>query len=131
VRVLALVVAAGAAAASLAGCGGGGSGGSGSPGPVQHPKSLVGDVGHNDAFTISFKDENGAAISNLAAGTYQVTIKDESSIHDFHLKGSGVDKATSVSGIGATSFTVTFAPGKYSFLCDPHASQMHGSFTVS
>jgi len=131
VRVLAVVVAASAAAVSVAACGGSGSGDSGSPGPVQHPKSLVGDVGHNDAFTISFKDENGDAIKNLAAGTYQLTIKDESSIHDFHLTGGGVDKATSVSGKGTTSFTVTFAPGKYSFLCDPHASTMHGSFTVS
>jgi plastocyanin len=98
---------------------------------VQHPTSLVGVVGHNDAFSISLTDQAGAAISHLAAGTYTLTVKDESGIHDFHLSGAGVDRTTSVGGTGTSTFTVTFKPGKYSFVCDPHAATMHGEFTVS
>ena len=102
-----------------------------SPGPVQRPASLVGVVGHNDAFTISLTDPQGQAIRNLAAGTYSMTIKDESSLHNFHLTGTGVDKTTSIGETGTSSFRVTFRPGTYTFVCDPHSSQMHGSFRVS
>lgn len=101
------------------------------PGPVQHPTSLVGEVGHNDAFSISLTDQAGQRIRNLAAGTYSLTLKDESTIHDFHLTGGGLDKATSVGSTSTSTFSVTFKPGSYTFVCDPHAAQMHGSFIVS
>jgi hypothetical protein len=100
-------------------------------GPVQHPASLVGIVGHNDAFAISLTDPDGQAISHLAAGTYSLAVKDESGIHNFHLTGDGVDKASAVGSKGTSSFTVTFKPGTYTFVCDPHASSMHGQFTVT
>jgi Copper binding proteins, plastocyanin/azurin family len=122
-----------AAAAIVTACGGGGSAtnAGASPGPVQHPSSLAGVVGHNDAFTIQLTDGHGQAIRNLAAGTYTMALDDESSIHNFHVTGAGVDDLTSVGGTGARTFTVTFKPGSYSFFCDPHKSQMHGSFVVS
>jgi hypothetical protein len=101
------------------------------PAALQHPKSLVGLVGHNDAFSISLSDEAGNAITNLAAGTYSITIKDESTIHDFHLRGAGLDKVTGIGSTSTTTFSATFKPGSYSFLCDPHASSMHGAFTVT
>jgi uncharacterized cupredoxin-like copper-binding protein len=133
VNVVSTGLALTAVAAAAAACGGSSSGGSRSApsGAVQHPTALVGDVGHNDAFSISLNDQSGAPISNLAAGTYKLTVKDESSIHDFHLSGTGVDRTTTVPGTGTTTFTVTFKPGDYTFVCDPHASSMHGSFTVS
>ena len=50
---------------------------------------------------------------------------------NFHLTGPGdVDVSTSVGGEGDESFEVTLAAGEYTFLCDPHASQMRGTFTV-
>ena len=115
----------------LAGCGGSSAAKAASPRPVQHPASLVGVVGHNDAFTISLSDPSGQAISNLQAGTYSLTIKDESSLHNFHLTGDGVDKATSIGSTGTSTFSVTFKPGTYTFVCDPHSSQMKGRFTVT
>jgi List-Bact-rpt repeat protein/copper binding plastocyanin/azurin family protein len=42
-----------------------------------------------------------------------------------------VNKSTSISGTGDDTWTVTFSPGTYKFVCDPHASQMKGSFTVT
>ena len=122
-----------AVAVTISSCSGGSSTGKkpSAPAALQHPKSLVGVVGHNDAFSISLSDESGNAINNLAAGTYSLVIKDESTIHDFHLTGPGVDKTTGVGGTSTTTFSVTFNPGHYSFMCDPHASSMHGSFTVT
>jgi hypothetical protein len=119
---------------ALAACGGSSSGGSNPPagsGPVQHPASLVGKVGQNDAFAISLTDPAGTAITHLAAGTYKLKVEDLSSIHDFHITGSGVDDSTTVGEKTTKTFTITVKPGQYSFMCDPHASQMHGSFTVS
>jgi hypothetical protein len=84
---------------------------------------LKGTVG--PAFTISLKPTAG-----LKAGTYKIVIADKSNIHNFHLKGPGVDKKTSVGGKGTTTWTVKLRKGKYTFVCDPHATVMKGSFTV-
>ena len=115
----------------LTACGGSSGADASSPGPLQRPASLVADVGHHDGFTISLTDPSGQRIRNLAAGTYSLAIKDESSLHNFHLTGDGVDKTTSIGDTGTVTFSVTFKPGTYTFVCDPHSSQMHGKFTVS
>jgi Copper binding proteins, plastocyanin/azurin family len=129
----ALVLGAGACGGSSSGGSGGTNGGgqSDQPAAVQHPKALVGEVGKNDAYAISLSDDQGNPIANLAAGTYKLTVHDDSSIHDFHLAGSGVSVLTSIGDKAVKTYTVTFKPGTYNFLCDPHASQMNGHFTVS
>ena len=81
-------------------------------------------------FTITLK-KGSTKVTNLKAGTYKIVIADKSNIHDFHLKGPGVDKKTSVGKTGTTTWTVTLKKGKYTYVCDPHAAIMHGSFTVS
>jgi plastocyanin len=67
----------------------------------------------------------------VAPGSYELTVEDLSSAHNFHLTGPGVDVATTVSGEGTETFTVELEPGTYEFVCDPHASSMNGSFEVS
>jgi plastocyanin len=64
------------------------------------------------------------------AGKYKLVIADKSSIHNFHLKGPGVNVTTSVKAVGTKTFTITLKKGKYTFVCDPHASVMKGSFTI-
>jgi hypothetical protein len=101
----------GDAAATTAATGGGGT-------------TLTGSVG--PGFEISLDGTDG-----IAAGAYTITVNDQSPEHNFHLTGPGdVDVSTSVSGEGEESFEVTLEPGEYTFVCDPHASQMNGSFTV-
>jgi plastocyanin len=85
--------------------------------------------GANDGYNISLADSNSAAVRHLDPGTFTLAVYDESTIHNFHLVGPGVDKATSVFATGATNWTVTFADGYYRFVCDPHPT-MHGDFTV-
>jgi hypothetical protein len=91
---------------------------------------LNGDVGIGDAFTITLNDAAGNKLSHLDAGTYTLNLRDHSAFHNFHLSGPGVDVTTSVDGIEDRTFTVTLTDGTYFFNCDPHSSQMKGSFTV-
>ena len=89
---------------------------------------LVGTVG--PGFTITLT-KGGKKVTKLMHGSYTITVNDKSPIHNFHLTGPGVNKSTSVPKTGTTTWKVTLKKGTYKFVCDPHASAMHGSFTVS
>ncbi len=91
---------------------------------------LTGNVGENDAFTISLADPTGAPVRNLDPGTYTLLVHDGSDVHNFHLTGPGVDVSTPVEQSGDFTFTVTLSAGTYAFRCDPHQTIMKGSFTV-
>ena len=82
-------------------------------------------------FEISLTGADGADVETLAAGTYIVEVDDQSDIHNFHLSGGSVDESTDVSGTGTETWELTLTEGAYSFVCDPHAGSMSGSFEVS
>lgn len=82
-------------------------------------------------FEISLTGADGADVETLAAGTYTVEVDDQSDIHNFHLSGGSVDESTDVSGTGTETWELTLTEGAYSFVCDPHAGSMSGSFEVS
>ena len=82
-------------------------------------------------FEISLTSADGADVETLAAGTYTVEVDDQSDIHNFHLSGGSVDESTEVGGTGTDTWEVTVEEGAYSFVCDPHAGSMSGSFEVS
>jgi plastocyanin len=67
----------------------------------------------------------------VKAGTYVITIRDRSAIHDFHLTGPGVNKKTSVPAVRTTKWTVKLKKGTYHFVCDPHRTIMHGILKVT
>ena len=92
---------------------------------------LNGTVGQGDAFVITLVDSAGAPVTSLKAGSYTVKVKDESTMHDFHLTGPGVDKKTGVPETTEATWTVKLSAGTYTFVCDPHAARMTGSFTVT
>ena len=89
--------------------------------------TLVGTDG--PGFTITLK-KAGKKVVSLPAGKYTIKIQDKSNIHNFHLTGPGVNKKTTVGGVGNSTWTVTLKKGTYKYVCDPHASIMKGSFTV-
>lgn len=97
------------------------------PSQAALPK-LAGAVG--PGFTITLKS-GGKAFKTLKAGKYSLTISDKSGIHNFHLKGLGVNVDSGISRQGTKTYTITLKRGKYTFVCDPHASFMKGGFTVS
>ena len=91
--------------------------------------TLVGTVG--PGFTITLT-KGGKKVTKLTAGTYVFKISDKSSIHNFHLTGpGGLNKKTSVGSTGSSTWKLALKKGTYKFVCDPHASIMKGSFTVS
>jgi hypothetical protein len=91
---------------------------------------LTGDVGLGDAYTITLTDSTGALVKHLDPGTYTLVIHDHSTFHNFDFSGPGAAVTTDVDFVGDKTFTVTLTDGTYFFQCDPHSSQMHGTFTV-
>jgi hypothetical protein len=100
------------------------------PAAAPADSALVGTVG--PGFTIFLKDANGAAVTHLDPGTYQLTVHDLADIHDFHLTGGNgaVNVSTDVEFVGDETFTINLVDGEYAFYCDPHIETMRGSFTV-
>lgn len=90
----------------------------------------VGTKDDADAFVITLTDAAGKPVTTLPAGDYQIKITDLSKIHNFHLKGGGVDETTTVPAVVDTTWNVTLATGEYTFICDPHPD-MVGTFTVT
>jgi plastocyanin len=84
---------------------------------------LTGTTGPGFTITMSKK--------SVAHGTYVITIRDRSAIHDFHLTGPGVNKKTSVAAVKTYTWKLTLKKGTYRFVCDPHASIMKGVLKVT
>ena len=118
---------------TVAGCGGSDSEGSATTAATTEASTesngsgggttLNGSVG--PGFDISLDGTDG-----LTAGSYTLVVNDQSDQHNFHLTGPVVDVSTEVSETGEKSFDIELQAGEYKFVCDPHASQMNGSFTV-
>ena len=99
-------------------------------GSAAAPKTVTGTVG--PGFTIGLTMQ-GKKVTKLKAGTpYRFVISDRADIHDFHLSGPGFNRVlTSVDFTGTKTFVLRLKKGSYRFVCDPHASFMHGSFVVA
>jgi plastocyanin len=97
--------------------------------PAAAPR-LNGSVG--PGFVISLK-KAGTKVTTLKHGQYSIVVADRSAIHNFHLKGPGINRnLTAVGFVGTTKpITLTLRAGKYSFYCVPHQLDMHGSFRVT
>ncbi len=84
--------------------------------------ALTGSVG--PGFEISMGQ------SEVAPGSYTLTVDDQATDHNFHLTGPGVDVSTDVASEGSEEFTVELEAGTYTFVCDPHSTSMTGTLTV-
>ncbi len=89
---------------------------------------LTGTVG--PGFTITLT-KLGKKVTTLKAGTYSITVTDKSKIHNFHLRGPGVNKEiTPIAFVGTKTAVVKLSKGTYKYVCDPHFTVMHGTFKV-
>jgi plastocyanin len=80
-------------------------------------------------FDIALETREGEAVAAAAPGAYTLEVGDESSIHNFHLTGPGVDEDSGVAEEGSSTWSVALEPGTYVFVCDPHPS-MRGEVEV-
>ena len=87
------------------------------------PKRLTGSDG--PGFTIKL------SATSVKAGRYVITVKDLSSLHNFHLTGPGVDKTTTTRAVKTYTWAVTLEQGTYTFVCDPHRTIMRGTLEVT
>ena len=88
---------------------------------------LTGTVG--PGFTITLK-KGAKSVTLLKRGKYTFVVRDRSAIHNFHLKGPGVNKDSGVEFVGTKKWTVRLKRGKYTIVCDPHAESMRDTFRV-
>jgi plastocyanin len=117
-RMIALVVAAALGAFWLVGFG-----------QAMTVPKLVGTTGPGFDIEVT---KAGKDVKKLTHGTYKIVVRDKSSAHNFHLFGPGVNKKTSVGGVGTKTWTVKLKKGKYTYQCDIHAAVgMKGSFRVT
>jgi plastocyanin len=90
---------------------------------------LTGEVGPGFSIEVN---KGGKDVKILKAGTYVIKVEDKGSIHNFHLRGPGVNKSTGVAFTGEQTWKVKLKPGKYTYQCDPHAAAgMKGTFKVT
>jgi plastocyanin len=57
-------------------------------------------------------------------------VRDLASVHNFHLRGPGVNKKTSLARRVTVTWTLTLRAGTYRFVCDNHPD-LRGSFRVT
>ena len=92
------------------------------------PARLTATVG--PGYTISLK-KGSSVVRTLKRGTYLVTVRDRSGQHDFHLLGPSGRMLSSVGWSGTKTVKLVLRPGRYSYVCDPHADEMRGGFRVT
>ena len=85
--VIAIVAAALLAVAAVA-----------SAAPAKDNFQLKGEVYPNALYKIEMENKAGRKLRTVKAGTYRIKIEDKATIHNFRLRGPGVNKATSVPG---------------------------------
>jgi plastocyanin len=91
---------------------------------------LHGTVG--PGFTISLKDAHGKKVTTLKAGKYTFVVRDEANIHNFTLKGPGLNNKTITdTGFeGTKTVTLTLKHGTYTYYCTVHPT-VSGTFKVT
>jgi plastocyanin len=90
---------------------------------------------HDDE-SIGLTYDDGSPVGNqsrvpptIPPGTYTVKVIDDTTQHNFHLTGPGVEQSTGIGDMASPTWTVTFqAGGQYEFLCDEHPDFMYGYF---
>ena len=91
------------------------------------PVKLKGSVGPGETIVLK---KGASKVSTLKRGRYTIVVSDRSSEHNFRLSGPVSRQITSISATGTKTITLTLKPGRYTYLCDPHAGDMRGSFRV-
>ena len=91
------------------------------------PVKLSGSVGPGETIVLK---KGASRVSTLKRGRYTFVVNDRSAEHNFRIRGPVSRQITSISATGTKTVTLTLKPGRYTYVCDPHAGNMKGSFRV-
>jgi plastocyanin len=92
------------------------------------PVRLTATVG--PGYTMTLK-KGTKVVRTLRRGTYRITVRDRSDEHNFRLRGPSGRLFSSVGWTGTKTVTLRLKPGRYTYVCDPHADEMRGGFRVT
>jgi len=98
------------------------------PPPKPAPK-LLATVGPKN--TISLKSASGATLKTVKAGTYSITVRDRSKLHNFHLVGKGVNRKSGLAGMGTLTWKLKLSAGALRFFSDRSPKTVKGSVKVT
>jgi plastocyanin len=98
------------------------------PKPPATPK-LLATVGPKN--TISLKNASGATLKTVKAGTYSITVRDRSKLHNFHLVGKGVNRKSGLPGTGTLTWKLKLSAGSLRFFSDRSPTTVKGSVKVT
>jgi hypothetical protein len=105
----------------------------GNPPPLPKPPpptpKLLATVGPKN--TISLKSASGATLKTVKAGTYSITVRDRSKLHNFHLVGKGVNRKSGLAGTGTLTWKLKLSAGTLRFFSDKSPKTVKGSVRVS
>jgi plastocyanin len=101
--------------------------GAAAPATSATSNKLVATVG--PGFTISLT-KGGQRVRTLKPGIYTITVRDRAPDHNFHIRGPRVNKDSGIARVGTSTWRVTLRAGRYTYVCDPHATSMRGTFSV-
>ena len=97
------------------------------PSFVEGGRTLQATVGSGSFLTLRL---DGRKVQKLKAGRYNVAVTDKSTKDNFHLRGAGVNRSTSVAKTQTATWTVTLKKGLYRFSSDG-TSKRRGSFRIT
>lgn len=98
------------------------------PAPPKPTPKLLATVGPKS--TISLRSATGAALKSIKGGTYSIVVRDRSKAHNFHIVGVGVNKKSSVSAVGTTTWKLKLSKGTLRFYSDKAPTTVKGSVKV-
>ena len=99
------------------------------------PSDVAADGMRGRLPTLKGKVVDGQVITitqdTASAGRYRIVVDDQTANHNWHIRGRGVDKSTSVTGAGRMVWKVRLRVDTYVIHCDVHPRTMRTSLTVS
>jgi hypothetical protein len=98
------------------------------PKPPVVPK-LLATVGPKN--TISLKSASGATLKSVKAGTYSITVRDRSKLHNFHFVGKRVNRKSGLAGTGTLTWKLKLSAGVLRFYSDRSPKTVKGSIKVT
>jgi plastocyanin len=99
------------------------------PPPVPAVTKLTLTVG--PAATIVLSNPAGKRVTAVRAGTYSITVRDRSKVHNAHLVGKGVNRKSGLAATGTLTWKVKLSAGLLRFFSDRSPKTVKGSIKIT